>query len=30
MVATICGAIPTIIGVLRSLKNKWAGGKDEA
>ena len=29
MVATICGAIPTIIGVLRSLKTKWAVGTYE-
>ena len=23
MIATICGALPTIIGVLRSVNNKW-------
>ena len=27
MVATICGALPTIIGVLRSLKTKWKDPK---
>ena len=26
MVATICGAIPVVIGALRSLKTKWANG----
>ena len=26
MVATICGAIPTIMGIFRSLKVKWTNG----
>jgi len=26
MVATICGAIPVVIGALRSLKTKWSNG----
>ena len=26
MVATICGAIPSIMGIFRSLKVKWANG----
>jgi len=29
MVATICGAIPAIIGVLRSLGKKWTNEKNE-
>jgi hypothetical protein len=28
MVTTICGAIPTIMGVFRSLKKKWGVDKD--
>jgi hypothetical protein len=26
MVATICGALPSIMGIFRSLKVKWANG----
>lgn len=26
MVATICGALPSIIGILRTLKTKWKNG----
>lgn len=26
MVATICGALPTVIGVFRALKGKWKNG----
>lgn len=29
MVATICGALPAIIGVMRSLKTKWKNGNEE-
>ena len=25
MVATICGAIPVVMGIFRSLKKKWVG-----
>lgn len=28
MVTTICGAIPTVMGVFRSLKKKWGVDKD--
>jgi len=26
MVATICGALPTVIGIMRSLNTKWKAG----
>lgn len=28
MVTTICGAVPTVMGVFRSLKKKWGVDKD--
>lgn len=27
MVATICGALPTVMGIFRSLKKKWTNGE---